>query len=133
MNPRISGLIRLVFAVFALAAVGAQFFFGLQRETFVIANFFSFFTVESNLIAALVFLVTGFAVLRLADIDRFALLRGAATLYMTATGYIFFAAPGPRGVPTNPRSVGQHGPALHYAPGSTDGLAHRAAKAARQL
>lgn len=84
------GLYRLVFAALALAAVGTQFALGLRREEFIVANFFSFFTIESNLIAAAVFLITGFAALRSADTGRFTLLRGAATLYMTTTGVIYF-------------------------------------------
>ena len=90
MNPRVLGIFRLIFATLSLAAVGAQFLLGVQRDGFVIANFFSFFTIESNLIAAVVFLVTGVAALQLADRGRFALLRGAATLYMTTTGVIYF-------------------------------------------
>ena len=87
---RVFGVSRLAFALLALAAVGTQLALGLRRETFVAANFFSFFTIESNLIGAFGLLVTGIAALRSADIDRFALLRGAATLYMTTTGVIYF-------------------------------------------
>ncbi len=91
MNAQRSfGVFRLVFAALALAAVGTQFVLGLQRNDFIVANFFSFFTIESNLVAAVVFLITGFAALQLADTERFALLRGAATLYMTTTGIIYF-------------------------------------------
>ena len=84
------GVYRLGLAALALAAVGTQLLLGLQRNTFIVTNFFSFFTIESNLIASVIFLITGFAALRLADTDRFALLRGAATLYMTTTGIIYF-------------------------------------------
>ena len=89
-RPRILGVLRLMFALLALAAVGTQLALGLRRESFVVANFFSFFTVESNLIGAFVFLLTGFTALRSAGGERFALLRGAATLYMTTTGVIYF-------------------------------------------
>lgn len=94
MKPRILsvylGLYRLGFAALALAALGTQLLLGLQRDNFIVANFFSFFTIESNLIASVVFLITGFAALKFADMGRFALLRGAATLYMTTTGIIYF-------------------------------------------
>lgn len=88
-RQRFLGTFRLAFAVLTLAAVGVQLALGLRREDFVIANFFSFFTIESNLIGAVVFLITGFAALR-ARTDRFAMFRGAATLYMTTTGVIYF-------------------------------------------
>ncbi len=89
-RSRILGAVRLAFALLALAAVGTQLALGLQRETFVVANFFSFFTIESNLIGAFVLLLAGVGALRSADPGRFALLRGAATLYMTTTGIIYF-------------------------------------------
>lgn len=84
------GSYRLFFSGLALAAVGAQLVLGLRRETFSVPNFFSFFTVESNLIAAFAFLVTGVAALRPAGRRTFALLRGLATLSMTMTGTIYF-------------------------------------------
>ena len=89
-RSRILGTVRLAFALLALAAVGTQLALGLRRDTFIVANFFSFFTVESNLIGAFVLLLTGVGALRSADRSRFALLRGAATLYMTTTGVIYF-------------------------------------------
>lgn len=88
-RQRLLGVFRLAFAVLALAAVWTQLALGLQREDFVITNFFSFFTIESNLLGAVVFLITGFAALR-AGTDRLAMFRGAATLYMTTTGVIYF-------------------------------------------
>ena len=89
-RSRILGAVRLAFTLLALTAVGTQLALGLQREIFVVANFFSFFTIESNLIGAFVLLLTGVGALRSADPGRFALLRGAATLYMTTTGIIYF-------------------------------------------
>ena len=80
----------MVFAALTLAAVGVQLGLGLRRETFNVVNFFSFFTIESNLIAAVVFVITGVRALRVAEQDRFALLRGLATLAMTMTGVIYF-------------------------------------------
>ncbi len=89
-RQRVLGIFRLFFALLTLAALGAQLSLGLRRDTFSVANFFSFFTIESNLIGSVVFLFTGFAALRAADTDRFAMLRGAATLYLTMTGIIYF-------------------------------------------
>ena len=89
-HTRILGTLRLVFALLALAAVGIQLAYGSQQENFIVVNFFSFFTIESNLIGAFVLILTGTEALRSADAGRFALVRGAATLYMTTTGVIYF-------------------------------------------
>ena len=89
-KQRFLGSYRLFFAGLALAAVGVQLALGLRRETFSVPNFFSFFTIESNLIAAVVFLRTGTAALRSAGRYQFAMLRGLATLSMTMTGVIYF-------------------------------------------
>lgn len=88
-KPHVLGVYRLVFAGLALAAVGVQLALGLRRGTFSVVNFFSFFTIESNLIAAITFLITGVAALRSAEQGRFAPLRGLATLSMTMTGVIY--------------------------------------------
>ncbi len=90
IRRRTLGIFRLAVAALTLAAVGVQLSVGLQRDTFILANFFSFFTIESNLIAAAVFMLTGVAALRATDRSRFAMLRGAATLYMTLTGVVYF-------------------------------------------
>lgn len=57
--------------------------------TFNAVNFFSFFTIQSNILAGLVFLVAGIAGLAGKQGSQLALLRGAATFYMTTTGIIY--------------------------------------------
>lgn len=53
-------------------------------------NFFSFFTIQSNILAAIILLIVGFGtLLQKKSTPQFALLRGAATLYMTMTGIIY--------------------------------------------
>jgi hypothetical protein len=55
-----------------------------------IANFFSFFTIQSNILAAIALLTVGIgALLKKKATAQFALIRGAATLYMTITGIVF--------------------------------------------
>lgn len=88
-KQRFLGVSRLFFMALAVTALGVQLALGLRRETFDILNFFSFFTVESNLLAAAVLLVTGVTAFRSAALDRFALLRGLSTLAMTLTGIIY--------------------------------------------
>lgn len=54
-----------------------------------VSNFVSYFTIQSNVLAAGVLLVVGAVVLRGRDPDRLASLRGAATLYMVVTGVVY--------------------------------------------
>lgn len=60
----------------------------LADRTGPLGNFFSFFTIESNLLAIAVLLVGGLADPRS---TRWAYVRGAVTLYMTITGIIYAA------------------------------------------
>ena len=74
---------RVLFALFALVAIGYQFYDSTIEGDFSPFNFFSFFTIQSNLIGAAVFLSLAFAL----DNDqqrspRLELVRGAATLYL---------------------------------------------------
>jgi hypothetical protein len=72
---------RLAFAGLAIAAVVAAI-----RVTGSLADFFSYFTIESNLLAIVVLIVGG-------TLDprgrRWVYLRGAATLFMVITGIVY--------------------------------------------
>lgn len=81
---------RLGFALLALVAIAYQFSVGARRVDFVPANFFSFFTIQSNLIAAGVFLYL--ALRSRSDDDssgEIDLLRGAAVAFMTTTFIVY--------------------------------------------
>lgn len=88
-TQRLTGVYRLFFTALGLTGLGTLFAV-LQGGTFNAGNFFSFFTIEANLLAALTFLLTGVAALRSDRRDRFVTLRGFATLAMTLTGAIYF-------------------------------------------
>jgi hypothetical protein len=75
---------KLVLAAVVIAAVIVQLMHGLQSPTFSIANFFSFFTIESNIIGAIILLLSTAVSGRKLDYWR-----GAATFYMTITGVIY--------------------------------------------
>ena len=80
---------RVVFVVMALAAIGYQFWYLADRGGFRPANFFSFFTIQSNLFAAAVLL---YGAVRDRDAERtlrHELIRGAAVLYMATTGVVY--------------------------------------------
>jgi hypothetical protein len=71
----------------AAAALGtAALVTAVVERTGPLSNYFSFFTIESNVLAAVVLLVGGLADPRS---DRWAYLRGAVTLYMTITGIVY--------------------------------------------
>src|SRR3981081_2038879 len=80
---------KLVFAALALVAIAAQLLHSTQLANFNMVNFFSFFTIESNIFAATLFLISAYVLWagkRNATLDY---LRGAATLYMLVTGIIY--------------------------------------------
>lgn len=80
---------RAFFALLALSAVIGQLVYGVARYGMDPINFYSYFTIESNIFAVVIFLVSAKA-LYLGNSDkRLDYLRGAATLYMTITGLIY--------------------------------------------
>jgi hypothetical protein len=89
--PHVETIARSVRAALATAIVVAltdQFFFGADLPTFRTVNFFSYFTVLSNISAAA---VLGALAVRpaLARDHAMSVARGAVTLYMTVTGLVY--------------------------------------------
>lgn len=86
-----TGLLRVVRAAMAAAivvAIGRQFDISADSDTFDAVNFFSYFTILSN-IGAVVVLGALAARPALIDDHRFSTLRGAVTLYMFVTGLVY--------------------------------------------
>ena len=80
--------VRLATAVAIIVALTAQFQLAIDRGNFVKTNFFSYFTVESNIAAVFVLLALEFRTG--SRLERFAIaIRPAVTLYMTMTGVIY--------------------------------------------
>ena len=77
---------RVALALLIFAAVVTEIATLVERDRFVTENFFSFFTIESNLFASAVLLLS---VLAPRHGRTLILLRGAATLYMAVTGIVF--------------------------------------------
>lgn len=75
-------ILRLAAAGLGIAAIVAA----LDRGTGPVANFFSYFTIESNVLAVVVLLVGG---LRDPRSTGWAYVRGAVTLYMVITGIVY--------------------------------------------
>ena len=60
-----------------------------ERNKLELANFFSYFTVEANLFAAIVLIAGGLTLAATGESAAFAFIRGAATLYLAITGLVF--------------------------------------------
>ena len=82
--------VKIGFGLLAVSAIVTEIFVLVDRGVFDFVNFFSYFTVESNLFAAIILLVGGYYMLKKQTLSsRFNWLWGAATLYMVITGIIF--------------------------------------------
>lgn len=79
-------ILRLAFAALTAAALGTILVTGLGTDGFSVVNYFSYFTVLSNVMTVVVLAVGG--ALDPQD-DRWQLVRGAVTLYMVITGIIY--------------------------------------------
>ncbi|WP_256988426.1 MULTISPECIES: Pr6Pr family membrane protein [unclassified Rhodococcus (in: high G+C Gram-positive bacteria)] len=78
--------LRVLFAALTASALISIVLDGLASTTFSLANYFSYFTVMSNVLTVLVLLVGGVVDPRAA---HWQLVRGAVTLYMVITGIIY--------------------------------------------
>lgn len=90
-GPALGGA-RIALGLLAFLAVVVRLVESSDAAAFSAANFFSYFTIQSNLIAAGVLLAAGFAVLRHGPAsERLDMWRGGATLYIATTGVIYSA------------------------------------------
>ncbi len=88
-RPAVAAL-RLLAAAGALAAVAAQLVRSTDSPAFHPANFFSYFTVQSNVIGAAVLLAGAVTLLRGDGASRaWALARGATVVYLGATAVVY--------------------------------------------
>ncbi|HSW81629.1 MAG TPA: Pr6Pr family membrane protein [Candidatus Saccharimonas sp.] len=78
---------RILFGLLVITAIAAQLQFGMQQSTFSIVNFFSFFTIESNIFAAVLFLVLAFTPSYKSQ--KWAMIRGASVVFMATTGIVY--------------------------------------------
>jgi hypothetical protein len=90
IKPKLLASYKFAVAALVLAAVITQFTLSFSSNpNFNIVNFFSFFTIESNILAAIVFIATGIFQWRGKSTAQLTLWRGAATLYMSVTGLVY--------------------------------------------
>jgi hypothetical protein len=84
----VRAVIRIAFAVTGVVAMTYQFTRLQGQPTFNPGNFFSFFTIQSNILAVAMLVLT--ALVRLDERSRlFDAVRGAVTFYITITGVVF--------------------------------------------
>jgi hypothetical protein len=80
---------KVLFGLLGLFAVATEVVTLIGRESFVPANFFSFFTIQSNIFIAIMFLVSAYYLFKGRQPSFLPLLRGAAALYIVTTGIVF--------------------------------------------
>ena len=80
---------KLTFALLGFSAVVTEIATLVERNLFNPFNFFSYFTIQSNIFAFVMLLVSALAVASNKRSTKLNLLRGAATLYMVITGIVF--------------------------------------------
>lgn len=80
---------RIFFALLGLSAIVTEIATLVERGRFVPVNFFSFFTVEANLFAILIFILSAFAAAQGGKNKCLNMLRGANTFNMIVVGVVF--------------------------------------------
>jgi len=88
-KSRLVAAYRLIFAGILVVTIIAQYMQAMHADAFRPINFFSFFTIESNILAAVVLLIGGLCSLQGKGPAWLPMLRGAVTLYMTTTGLVY--------------------------------------------
>lgn len=83
-------LYRITTIVIVLVAVAAQLKLGLANPNFTIANFFSYFTIESNILLLASFALATASTQLKRNLKHTDFFRGAVTLYMATTGIVYF-------------------------------------------
>lgn len=81
---------KLVFGLLGLSSILTEIVVLVHRGTFHILNFFSYFTIESNTIMFIVFLLSALAIVARTN-QRLDFVRGAATVYILIVGVGFSA------------------------------------------
>lgn len=80
---------KVFFGLLGFSAVVTELAFLGARNKLDVGNFFSYFTVEANIIAATLFLISAFFVFAGKKSRVLDFFRGAATFFMVVTGIVF--------------------------------------------
>lgn len=82
---------KLFFALLGFSAIVAEIATLAERGTFLAGNFFSSFTIQSNLLMCCVFIISALVFMTHKTSQRLIWWRGASTLYMIITAAVFSA------------------------------------------
>lgn len=80
---------KVIFALLGFSTVVTEIATLIERDLFNPFNFFSYFTIQSNIFAFSVLILRAIATANSHRSGKLYLLRGAATLYMVITGIVF--------------------------------------------
>ncbi len=80
---------KIAFALLGFSAVVTEIATLIERDRFIAFNFLSYFTIQSNVLALTVLILSAIALASNRRSRKLNLIRGAATLYMVITGIIF--------------------------------------------
>lgn len=80
---------RIFFGLLGFSAVVTELAVLYERDVLNVANLFSYFTIESNILAMVALIVGGIFAYAKVKSRKFDFIRGAATLYMIITGIVF--------------------------------------------
>ncbi|WP_283750264.1 Pr6Pr family membrane protein [Bacillus cereus] len=89
-SAKMIAVYRLLLSLLAFSALITQFVTRAQVKPFNPVNFFSFFTIESNILVAVILLLSSLGTATFGRSEQFGVLRGAATVYILTTGLIYF-------------------------------------------
>ncbi|EJQ44403.1 hypothetical protein IEE_02593 [Bacillus cereus BAG5X1-1] len=89
-SAKMIAVYRLLLSLLAFSALMTQFVTRAQVKPFNPVNFFSFFTIESNILVAVILLLSSLGTATFGRSEQFGVLRGAATVYILTTGLIYF-------------------------------------------
>ena len=79
----------MAFALLGFSAVVTEIATLIELDRFNLFNFFSYFTIQSNIFAFTILILSAMATASSRISSKLNLLRGAATLYMVITGIVF--------------------------------------------
>ena len=82
-------LLKVSFGLLGFSAIVTEIAVLIERSTFNFINFFSYFTVLSNIFAALTLFISAYYLASRKKSANLAHIRGATTLYMIVTGVVF--------------------------------------------
>ncbi|EJQ95170.1 Pr6Pr family membrane protein [Bacillus cereus] len=89
-SAKMIAIYRMLLSLLAFSALITQFVTRAQVKPFNPVNFFSFFTIESNILVAVILLLSSLVTATFGRSEQFGVLRGAATVYILTTGLIYF-------------------------------------------